>query len=359
MDIDDSQSAGAVRSAQPETAVAAGPAGRRLQMTDIARMAGVSTTTVSRALNGSLLVKEETRVRVAELARKLNYTVNAGAKELRLGQSNTVAVMVPYAASNRQAMSDPFFLGILASVADALTERGYDMLVSRIDADNLQAASAPYDSGRAMGIIIIGQWRHHDHLNQMAARGVPFVVWGAQLPNQFYCTIGSDNIAGGRLATGHLLSQGRRNIAFFGDIGLPEVAHRYEGYRQAHERAGLAVSAELSWPASFLAESARSAITGLQERNVAFDAIFACSDLIAMTAIAILGDLGLRVPGDVAVVGYDDVLLAAHFHPPITTVRQQIELGGRALVTALMGFADGAPPSSQLLPTELVVRASA
>jgi DNA-binding LacI/PurR family transcriptional regulator len=335
------------------------PIGRRLQMTDIARLAGVSTTTVSRALNASPLVNEATRMRVAELARSLNYTVNAGAKELRLGHSNTVAVVVPYAANMRQAMSDPFFLGMLGSIADALTERGHDMLVSRIDADNLQMAATPYDSGRAMGIILIGQWRRHDHLNALAARGVPFVVWGAQLPDQHYCTVGCDNIAGGRLATERLLSLGRRRIAFFGDVGLPEVAHRYEGYRQAHERAGLAVRPALAWPASFLADSARAAIAALRARGADFDAVFACSDLIAMSAVSTLRGLGLRIPEDVAVVGYDDVELAAYFHPPITTVRQPIEQGGRALVAALMGFLEKTPPPSRLLPTELVVRGSA
>jgi DNA-binding LacI/PurR family transcriptional regulator len=328
-------------------------------MTDIARMAGVSTTTVSRALNGSPLVNEATRVRVTELARSLNYTVNAGAKELRLGHTNTVAVVIPYTQGQRQGMSDPFFLGILGSIADALTERGYDMLVSRVNADNLQMASMPFDSGRAMGIILIGQRHHHDHLNQLAARGVPLVVWGAQLPNQLYCTVGCDNIAGGRLATEHLLARGRRSIAFFGDTNLPEVAQRYEGYRQALEHAGVPVVASLAWPASFLADSARDAINGLRQRGVAFDAIFACSDLIAMIAISTLRELGLRVPEDVAVVGYDDVVLAAHFHPSITTVRQPIDLGGRALVSALMSFLDRVPPPSRVLPTELIVRASA
>jgi DNA-binding LacI/PurR family transcriptional regulator len=268
-------------------------------------------------------------------------------------------VVVPYTEGMRQGMSDPFFLGILGSIADALTERGYDMLVSRVNADNLQTASTPFDSGRAMGIIVIGQWHHHDHLNQLAARGVPIVVWGAQLPNQLYCTVGCDNIAGGRLATERLLALGRRHIAFFGDTDLPEVAHRHEGYRQALARAGVPDLPQLAWPASFLADSARAAITGLRQRGVAFDAIFACSDLLAMTAISTLRELGLRVPEDVAVVGYDDVLLAAHFHPPLTTVRQPIELGGQALVTSLMSFLDKVSPASRVLPTELIVRTSA
>ena len=343
----------------PATDTNSASVGKRLQMADIARMAGVSTTTVSRALNGSPLVNEATRTRVTELARSLNYTVNAGAKELRLGHSSTVAVVIPYSANTRQGMSDPFFLGILGSIADALTERGYDMLVSRIDADNLQAASLPYDSGRAMGIILIGQWHHHDHLNHLAARGVPLVVWGAQLPNQLYCTVGCNNVEGGRLATEHLLARARRRIAFFGDATLPEVSHRYDGYCQALAAARIALDTRLVWPAPFLADSAAEAIAGLLAQGVAFDAIFACSDLIAMAAVSALRDRGLRVPEDVPVVGYDDVLLAAYFHPAITTIRQPIQEGGRALVDALLSFAGRSTPASRLLPTQLIVRATA
>jgi DNA-binding LacI/PurR family transcriptional regulator len=335
------------------------PSAKRLQMVDIARLAGVSTTTVSRALSGSTLVNVETRKRIEELARSLNYTVNAGAKGLRLGHSNTVAVVVPYAVKTRQSLSDPFFLGILGSIADALTERGYDMLVSRINADDLHLASAPYDSGRAMGIIVIGQWLHHDHLNQLAARGVPLVVWGAQLPNQLYCTVGSNNVDGGRLATAHLISRGCRRIAFFGDAQLPEVAHRFEGYQRALQAAGIAFDPALVVPASFLAEGARDAVLKLHGQGVGFDGIFACSDLLAMSAIGTLGEIGRRVPEDVAVVGYDDVVLAAHYHPAITTVRQSIDAGGRALVAALLSFLDKVRPASKVLPTELVVRASA
>ncbi len=328
-------------------------------MSDIARMAGVSTTTVSRALNGSPLVNETTRIRVTELARSLNYTVNAGAKELRLGQSRTVAVVLPYSGTIRQSTADPFVLGILGGIADALTERGYDMLVSRVHTDDLQMACAPFDSGRALGVILIGQWHHHELLNRIAERGVPLVVWGAQLPNQRYCTVGCDNVAGGRLATGHLIGRGRRRIAFFGDIALPEAAHRHEGYREAHAHAGLAVDPALAFPVPFAAEGARSTIAGLRTHGVHFDAVFACSDLIAMTAISTLRNLSLRVPDDVAVVGYDDVVMAAHFNPPLTTVRQPVDLGGRSMVAALLSFAESVVPHSVVLPTELIVRASA
>jgi len=331
---------------------------QRLQMADIARLAGVSTSTVSRALSGSPLVNQETRTRVMELARSLNYSINIGAQNLRLKQNRTVGVVVPYDAATRQHLSDPFFLGMLGSLADALTEQGFDMLVSRVDAETLDAAALSFDSGRVIGIILIGQWRHHDQLNQLAARQVPIVVWGAQLPQQLYCTVGGDNVAGGRLATGHLLAQGRRRIAFFGDINLPEVAQRHQGYLDALAAHGVARDEDLYVAGSFLPQGGAVAVQQLLERGLAFDAIFACSDLLAMSAISALRQHGLPVPEQVAVVGYDDIELAAYFHPPLSTVRQPMRAAGRALVSSLLALVDGAPLASQQLPTELVVRAS-
>lgn len=331
---------------------------RRLQMADIARLAGVSTSTVSRALNRSPLVNAETRVRIEELARSLNYSINIAAQNLRLKQNRTVAVVVPYDSATRQHLSDPFFLSILGSLADALTDRGFDMLLSRVDAEDLDAAAQSYDTGRAIGVILIGQWRHHDQLNLMAARRVPIVVWGAQLPQQLYVTVGSDNVTGGFLATEHLIQSGRRRIAFFGDVQLPEVAHRYEGYCKALQQFGIAIDAQLVVPASFIEQGGRDAVEQLLLRKASFDGLFACSDLLAMTAINTLREKQLRIPEDVAVVGYDDIELARYFHPPLTTIRQPIVAAGEALVDALLMLADQQSAAPRLLPTQLMCRAT-
>lgn len=333
---------------------------RRLQMADIARLAGVSTATVSRALNNSPLVNEETRSRILELAASLNYSINIGAQNLRLKQNRTISVLIPFERKTHQNLSDPFLLAMLGSLADALTEQGFDMLFSRIDTEQLgAAAAAPFDSGRVVGIILVGQWGRHDELNELAARKVPIVVWGAQLPQQLYCCVGSDNVSGGRLATEHLIAQGRRRIAFFGDLALPEPAQRYRGYCQALERHGIAVDPVLQVSSPFLPSGGREAVDTLAARGVAFDAVFACSDLLAMTAIDSLRACGLRVPEDVAVVGYDDIDQSAWFHPRLTTIRQPIGEAGRALVASLLALIDGKPAPSVELPTQLVVRASA
>jgi DNA-binding LacI/PurR family transcriptional regulator len=331
---------------------------RRLQMADIARLAGVSKATVSRALNRSPLVNEKTRERILDLARSLKYTINISAQNLRLKQNRTIGVVIPYDRSTRQHLADPFYLSMLGCLADALTAQGCEMLLSRIDADDLDAAALPYDTGRVMGVILVGQWRDHAQLDGLAERGVPIVVWGAQLATQAYCSVGSDNVAGGQAAARHLLARGRRRIAFFGDIGLPEVAHRYQGYCDAHRALGLAPDPALHVPVPFVSEGGAFAVEQLLARAVPFDAVFAASDLLAMMAINALRAHGLRTPADVAVVGYDDIELSGYFHPPLTTVRQPMAAAGQALVASLLALADGGAVAPVQLPAELIVRAS-
>ncbi|GGE63292.1 LacI family DNA-binding transcriptional regulator [Massilia psychrophila] len=328
-------------------------------MADIARLAGVSTATVSRALNHSPLVNEETRARILELARSLKYSINVGAQNLRLKQNRTVSVMFPVERDTRQHLSDPFLLAMLGSLADALTEQGFDMLFSRIGSDELGAAAAPFDSGRAIGIILIGQWQRHEQINELAARQVPIVVWGAHLPNQLYCCIGGDNVRGGELATEHLLALGRRRIAFFGDLALPEPRQRYRGHCAALERHAIAVDPRLQVPVSFLPEGGVQGVLEMVRRGHAFDAVFACSDLLAMTAIDTLRTHGMRVPDDVAVTGYDDIAQAAVFHPRLTTVCQPIALAAETMVASLLSLINGGPVRSVELPTKLSIRASA
>ncbi len=331
---------------------------RRLQMADVARLAGVSISTVSRSLSGSELIGAATRKRVRDLAQSLNYSINIGAQNLRLRQNRTVAVVLPFERRTRRALADPFSESMLRTLADELDDHGYNMLLTRVDAEHTGAIAELHGTGRAIGILMIGQWRHHEQLNELAARGFPVVVWGATLPQQLYCTVGSDNAAGGLAATRHLLESGCRRVAFFGDVAMPEVAHRYDGHCQALVEAGQTIDPQLFVSAGFHADDARQATLDLLRRGVRFDAIFACSDSLAVATISTLREMKVRVPEDIAVIGYDDIELARYCDPPLTTVRQPIRAAGRALVDALLSVIGGRRPNPILLPTELMVRLS-
>jgi DNA-binding LacI/PurR family transcriptional regulator len=331
----------------------------RLQMADIARMAGVSTSTVSRALAGSPLVNAETTAKVLALVERESYTVNAGAKLLRTGTNRTVAVVVPLDSTTRQHVSDPFFLSIMGRLADSLTEKGYDMLFTRVDANRLDLVADVFLTGKAGGIIMIGQWHHHDQLNAMCDRGIPLVVWGAKVAEQRYPTVGTDNEWGGYISARHLLARGRRNVYFLGDNSSPEAAQRYEGFLRAckEHKATLKTSGLLSCP--FVAELAEARVHRAIDEGVNLDGIVAASDLLAMGAINALRSRGLSVPTNVAVTGYDDIPVAKHFTPALTTVAQPLEIGADALVDSLLAVIRGETVASKSLATELRVRESA
>jgi len=288
----------------------------------------------------------------------LNYTVNAAGQSLRSGQTRTIGVVIPIDPVSQDHVSDPFFLSLLGGIADALTERGYDMLLSRIDAEHLDATSQLFDTGRTDGIILIGQWRHHGRLNQIAARGIPLIIWGAQLPYQKYATVGTDNALGGELATGHLLDLGARRIAFLGDTELPEYRLRYDGYMNAHAKRGLLVDPALTRTIPFRPGTIQKEIESMLTRKNGFDGVFAASDVAAMTAISTLLRAGVRVPEDVLVAGYDDIGPAAYTHPSLTTIRQPMHEAGQSLVDGLMKQLEGEAAQSIVLPTELVIRES-
>ena len=331
---------------------------KRLQMIDLARLAGVSTATVSRALNGSELINPETRARITDLAKTLNYTINIGAKNLRSGQNSTIGVVIPSDPIAHQQISDPFFLSMLGSIADALTARGFDTLISRVNADHLDAAAGLYDSGRVRGLIVIGQWRHHDQLNQLAANRLPLVVWGAQMSGSLYCTVGGNNLLGGQRATEHLVKQGRKRILFIGDTSLPEVEQRHAGYLLAHRSAKLNVDLNLCVRTPFTMDGGQSAIALAIRKGIQFDSIFAASDVLAMSALGALAQRGIDVPRQVAVVGYDDIALAPFTHPPLSTIRQPIVQAGTVMVDALIQLINGDAAESVSLDAVFVERGS-
>lgn len=327
-------------------------------MADIARMAGVSESTVSRALAGSSRVAASTRQRIAELASATRYTVNESARSLRLGRTRTVEVLIPIEPDNPQHMSDPFFLDLLGAIADALAERGYDLLLSKSPPWGKTPRGNSLVSGRADGMIIIGQGKRLQELRDLAQAHAQIVVWGAHLDGEDYTIVGGDNREGGRLACAHLIGLGRTRIAFMGDYRLPEIRLRHQGYLEAMGAAGLSVDGALVVPAKFDRESAFAAAQALIARAPDVDGVVASSDVIAMGVISALAQAGRRTPADVGVVGYDDIYSAAWFNPSLTTISQSIRRGGDSLVDALFARMAGEPAANVLLPAQLIVRTS-
>jgi DNA-binding LacI/PurR family transcriptional regulator len=332
------------------------PGGVRVQMVDVARRAGVSAATVSRALSGNSMIPEATRLRIEEVARLLDYRVNQSAANLRRGQPNSVGVVVM--TDSEQPISDPFILGMIGHIADALNKRGLNLLLTQLRRDHKSGMQALVDGGQVRGLLVIGQAKYHLQLNELEQAGVPIVVWGAVLPDALYSVVGGDNLEGGYLATLHLLQAGARHIAFLGDVKYPEVKLRHSGYVRALRDFGLKPDKQLASNALFSARDVAGAIDSWLDAGVAFDAVFATSDVAAAHTIAALATRGLRVPRQVRVVGYDDVPLSAHIHPSLTTIRQPINLAAEAMIDLLHEKLAGNASRSLVLPTDLVERKS-
>jgi DNA-binding LacI/PurR family transcriptional regulator len=329
---------------------------------DIAFLAGVSQPTVSRALRGSPVVSLETRKRIEEIARQLNYRVDKNASNLRSQHSNTLALLLFEDPTPDDSQINPFFLSMLGSITRASARQGYDLLISfqQLSKDWQQDYE---DSRKADGIILLGYGDYEEYrprLERLVEQGTHFVRWGPVVTDEPGVSVGSDNAQGGYDVTRHLLAQGRGRIAFLGHATThyPEFFDRYRGYERALMEARVSMSSALQVDAITTEESGFQATTELRNRGVEFDAIVAASDLIAIGALRALQEAGVEVPRDVAVAGFDDIPAASLTNPPLTTVMQDTRRAGELLVETLLRRIAGDPATNSVIPTRLVVRKS-
>lgn len=335
---------------------------RRPTSFDIAALAGVSQPTVSRALSGNPSVSEETRSRVLDAARKLNYTVDKNASGLRRRHSRTIALLFFEDPTPDDTLINPFYLSMVGSLTRACASRGYDLLIS------LQQLSGDWhvdyeDSRKADGILLLGYGDYvtaRPRLEQLVRQGTHFVRWGAATDGEIGTTVGSDNEQGGYLAGKHLIERGRRSIAFLGTVSdaAPEFVERWKGLRRALDEAGVPHDARLQVDAIPTEEAGREAAEALLNSGVAFDAIFATSDLVAIGAMHVLHTAGLHTPRDVSIVGFDNLAAARMAEPALTTIAQDAILAGETLVETLISKIEERGPDSVLLPVRLIVRGS-
>ena len=325
---------------------------------DLADLAGVSRATASRALSDSPLISDKTKQKLRALALEHNYTVNQQARDFRLRRTSVISVVFMLDVKSEQHMSDPFFLEMLGGIADALADHDYDLLLAHAPVPDIRELRDSRVVRNSDGVIFVGQGEQHEALNELTEQGKPIVVWGAPVADKQYALIGGDNAAGGYAATRHLLDMGRRRVAFFGNTRNPEIAARYAGYEKALAEYGIEPDSELLADVPFDMQHASEAIRNILDSMTEFDSLVCASDVMAMAAISTLSECGLKVPDDVAIVGYDDIALASYSTPALTTVRQNIRWAGRVLVESILGLVNGESVTDTTLTSELIVRQS-
>jgi LacI family transcriptional regulator len=333
---------------------------------EVARRAGVSRTTVSFVLNNvrDQGISEATRERVLSAARELGYEPNAAARTLAGGTTGTVALVIPKAA---HLYVDVFLAQLVASINQECHCHGLKMLIeSSDDVGRDRGGFVELVRSRSIdGLIVVNPGLPgREHLGRLLEAGIPMVVFGTGLPDmERYHITGNDTALSAKMAVNHLIGLGHVRIAFV-NFAPPEylaVNERERGWREAMAEHGLPIDPAWCAYADISAASGYRATQELLARKVPFTALFAGNDTIAFGAIRALNEAGLRIPQDVALVGYDDIPLAEFASPPLTTVRtDSIGLGRDAMNMLLSLLRRDAPVELMRheLPVELVIRAS-
>lgn len=317
---------------------------------DVARRAQVSVASVSRVLNRLENVSEETRNRVTEAVRELGYVPHAGARSLSLAKTNAIGVVLP-------DFHGEFFSEIVRGMDREASRHGYMLLLSNVHAGLEQSGNAMRAMrGRVDGLVILAPHLSEAELTEAVPRGTPSVLINTRSDVGGHAGVRLDNAAGARLVADHLVAIGRKRIVqIAGAPGNIDAQERSQAFKAALSDHGVNLE---TVQGEFTEESGEVAINSLLTSGQKFDAVFAGNDMMASGALQALRRAGLRVPEDVAVVGFDDIPMARHIG--LTTVRVRIaELGGRALerlISILGGQSD--PGGQELHKPELVIRST-
>jgi DNA-binding LacI/PurR family transcriptional regulator len=333
--------------------------GQGVTLEQVATVARVSRATVSRVVNGDRRVAPDSRAAVEAAVHELGYVPNRAARSLVTRRSDSVAVVIPEPTA--QVFGDPFFPRILRGISDALGRESMQLVLlmpeGRLDEERVERYLA---AGHGDGVMLISLHGSDPLPDALRRHGIPVVV-GGRPPGPGVSYVDVDNRAGAGSAVQHLLDGGRRRVATIaGPQDMAPGADRLDGYRQRLAAAGHAPSVQLIETADFTMEGGHAAMERLLERAPDLDAVFVASDLMAVGAVGALRTAGRNVPGDVAVVGFDDSPLATTTRPMLSSVRQPIEEMGREMTRLLMHQirTAGGPPRRVILDTQLVVRES-
>ncbi|GHF21284.1 LacI family transcriptional regulator [Streptomyces spiralis] len=334
---------------------------RRPTLAEVAARAGVGRGTVSRVINGSPNVSDHSRAAVERAIAELGYVPNLAARSLVTRRTDSVALVVPDAET--RLFSEPYFSGIIRSASAELADAGMQLLLVLVRDDEEYTRLASYLSARRVDGVLMVAVHCDDTLPDLLDElAVPTVLAGRRSHRETLGHVRADNSSGARIAIRHLLDRGCRTIATItGPLGMDVARARLDGYCDALESSGVAVDEALIAQGDFTEEGGRAAMRELLQRRPELDAVFAASDVTASGAVLELRASGRRVPHDVAVIGFDDSIVARHIDPPLTSVRQPIEEMGRTMASLLLDEIAhrGKGRREVVLPTQLVVRESA
>jgi DNA-binding LacI/PurR family transcriptional regulator len=334
------------------------PGLRRVTSIDVAERAGVSQSTVSRALSGSETITEATRRRVELAAEELGYHVNARAAGLRRGNTGTIAVVVIGREGQGPAGINPFYYSLLGSTCAAAAERGYEALVS-FQAKPDEFFGHYVARRQADGVVILGTATNEaawDYFRTCAEESNQMAFWGSPFDDSVW--VRSDNREGGRLAVERLVRSGAEHIVFVGDTASSQrqFHERYEGYCNAMEAAGLVPVEAVVSEGEDRVSQGRNAIAQLVDSGAGFDGLFFACDAMALGALEELASRGISVPDEVGVIGFDGLGSGEFSAPPLTTVEPDFSQAGKLLIDTALASEEDRP--ERRVAVHLVERAS-
>ncbi len=326
-----------------------------VSIVEIARAAGVSHSTVSRALRHSPLVSPATGERIRRLAQEMGYVPSALGRGLATQSTHTVGLVVT-------TIADPFVAEVVRGVEEQAMDQGYSLFLCQSGAQPQRevAAVTTLHENRVAGVIVTSSRVGELYLPLLEQMKVPIVLINNERAGQYVGFVAIDDVGGGRLATEYLLSLGHQHIAYIS--GWPEARSsrdRLQGYREALQSRGLAVDSNLLSAGNGRVDGGDRAIQALLHSRPRPTAVFCYNDMTAIGALKALHEVGVRVPGEMSVVGFDDIALAAYATPPLTTIAQpKYEMGQLAMRMLLDSLSRKAQMQNVVLQGKLVVRGS-
>jgi len=331
----------------------------QLTIEEIARIAGVSRSTVSRVLNNHPSVRPTVRDNVLSVIREQNYTPHAAARSLARRHSNMLGLLIPRSAAI--SLSDPFISSMIQQISEAGSGMGYFVMPAMMTVDMEQGFYTHILRGRIFdGIVMFSSDVDDPILPLLIKDRTPLVLIGSHPYFQNIVSVDIGNRECGRMAVNHLLGLGHRRIATInGQLQMDAALKRRDGYKQALLEAGIAIDPQLMLDGYYTEAGGYAAMQRLLDLSQRPTAVFAASDTMAVGALRAIVDRGFVVPEDIAIVGFDDTQVARYANPPLTTIHQPIdEMGATALKLLIDQIKGQTPVASVRLPAHLVVRSS-